>query len=40
MDDLIYVAIVLSCLALTFGLVRMCAALMPREMPPQPGSKS
>jgi hypothetical protein len=31
MNDLLFLAILAGCLALTFGLVRMCAALMPHE---------
>jgi hypothetical protein len=31
MDDLTYLAILVGFVALTFGLVRMCSALMPRE---------
>ncbi len=39
MNDLIFLAIMLACLGLTFGLVRMCAGLMPKETPSQTGSK-
>ena len=39
MTDLLFIAIFLTCVALTLGLVRMCAALMPRATPSQTGSK-
>jgi len=38
MNDLIFLAILLACLAVTFGFIRMCAGLMPKETS-QPGSK-
>ena len=39
MDDVIFIAIMLACLALTFGLVQMCEALMPSDTGSQTGSK-
>lgn len=39
MNDLVFLAILLACLALTFGLVGMCAGLMPPETSSQSGSK-
>lgn len=39
MNDLIFLTILLACMALTFGLVRMCSSLMPRESSSQIGSK-
>lgn len=39
MNDIFFVALMLVCLALTFGLVRVCSGLMPRETPPKAGSK-
>jgi hypothetical protein len=38
MNDLTFLAILAGFLALTFGLVQMCVALMPREQS-QSGSK-
>jgi hypothetical protein len=37
MNDLIYLAILAGCLAVTLGLVRLCAALMPADQPQQGG---
>jgi hypothetical protein len=31
MNDLIFVSILLACLAVTFGLLRACSVLMPRD---------
>jgi hypothetical protein len=39
MDDIIFIAIMLACVAVTFGLVRMCAALMPSDSTSRTGSK-
>jgi hypothetical protein len=39
MNDLIFLTILLACLALTFGLVRVCSSLMPREPSSRAGSK-
>lgn len=39
MDDLIFITIMLACLAVTFGLVRMCEALMPGDTRSQAGSQ-
>ncbi len=39
MNDMLYLAIMLVCIALTFGLVRVCSALMPAETPSKTGSK-
>ena len=38
-DDLLYLAVLVGCLAATFGLVRLCSALMP-EKTQEAGSKS
>jgi hypothetical protein len=39
MYDLIFLAILLAFLALTLGLVRMCAALMPQDSTSRTGGK-
>jgi hypothetical protein len=39
MYDFIFLATLLAFLALTFGLVRMCAGLMPQDSTSQTGSK-
>jgi hypothetical protein len=39
MYDLIFIATLLVFLALTLGLVRMCAGLMPQDSTPRTGSK-
>jgi hypothetical protein len=39
MNDLIFLAILLACLGLTLGLVRVCAALMPHDIESPTGSK-
>jgi hypothetical protein len=39
MNDLLFLAVLLACLALTFGLVRLCAGLMTHETSSQIGSK-
>lgn len=39
MDDFVFLSILAICLALTFGLIRMCAGLMPRDTSTQTGSK-
>ena len=31
MSDLIFVSILLACLAMTFGLLRVCSVLMPHD---------
>jgi hypothetical protein len=31
MSDLVYLAILIGCVAATWGLVRLCATLMPRD---------
>lgn len=38
MDDLIFLLILVACLALTFGLVKACSALMPHDSSPHTGS--
>ncbi len=38
MNDLLFLTILLASLALTFGLVRMCSGLMPREPSAKSGS--
>jgi hypothetical protein len=39
MNDFICLAGLAACLALTFGFIRMCAALMPPETTSKSGSK-
>jgi hypothetical protein len=31
MDDLLYLAVLVGCMAVTLGLVRLCAVLMPAK---------
>lgn len=38
MNDFAFLATMLACLALTFGLMRMCATLMPEGTPSHSGS--
>lgn len=39
MNDLLFLTVLVACLALTFGLVRMCSDLMTREISSQIGGK-
>lgn len=39
MNDLLFLTILLACVALTFGFIRVCSSLMPREPSSKTGSK-